>query len=220
MNNKEAKQIVNKIFTSIRTATSNEQIDELISGELEKNKMDKTAYPYLDFSITPSEIQELVNLGILNSEGNLSPSFSKRNDLNSVTKLLYSVLWKNGDLKKIKHIVQGIQQSNKQTSLKDDGLVFYQFGKFLTKTGQPIIDQHVLRAFAIYRSKDDDEIKLLRKKGAVNKGDRAFIEEYKNWLKSGELTAELRSKHQYSYHIDQLLFALGKTIKTSKKSER
>ncbi len=220
MNHEEAKQIVDKIFNSIRTAISNEQIDSLISGELDENKMDSQAYPYLHFSITPSEIQELLNSGLLSSDGNLTPNLSKRDDLNSLTKLLYSVLWKNGDLKKIKHIVQGVQQTGELTSNKEDGLVFYQFGKFLTKSGQPIIDQHVLRAFAVYRATDLKEVEQLRWKGIINKNDRTLIEDYKNWLKSDELTAELRNNHEYSYHIDQLLFALGKTIKLTRKKTR
>ncbi|MEQ9466455.1 MAG: hypothetical protein RLN88_03535 [Ekhidna sp.] len=218
MNHEQAKETVDEIFNSIRTATSNEHIDELISGELYKNKMDSEAYPYLHFSLTPSEIQELINSRLINSDGNITPNISERDDLNPLTKLLYSVLWKNGDLKKIKHIVQGIQQIDEPTSDKEDGLVFYQFGKFLTKTGQPIIDQHVLRAFAIYRTTDLHEVEQLRWKGTLNKKDRPLIEDYKNWLKSNELTAELRSEHEYSYHIDQLLFALGKTIKTSKRT--
>ena len=220
MNHEEAKSTVNRIFNSIKSATSNEHIDGLIAGELDKNKMDSEAYPYLHFSLTSSEIQELFNSGLLNSDGNLTSNLSKRDDLNPLIKLLYSVLWKNGDLKKIRHIVEGVQQTDERTSNKEDGLVFYQFGKFLTKTGQPIIDQHVLRAFAVYRATDPQEIERLRWKRTLDKNDRPLIEDYKNWLKSDELTAELRNNHEYSYHIDQLLFALGKTIKLTRKKTR
>ncbi len=220
MNHELAKLTVDEIFNLIKTATTNSQIDELISGQLDENKMDSEAYPYLHFSLTPNEIQQLFNSGLLNSDGNLANSISQRDDLNPLTKLLYAVLWKNGDLKKIKHIVQGVQRTDELTSNKENGLVFYQFGKFLTKTGQPIIDQHVLRAFAVYKSTEVEEVRQLRKKGTLNKNDRPLIEEYKIWLKSDELTAELRSNHEYSYHIDQLLFALGKTIKVTRKNER
>ncbi|MBC6399585.1 MAG: hypothetical protein GDA37_00935 [Ekhidna sp.] len=114
MNHEKAKLTVDRTFKSIQTATSNKQIDSLISGELNKNKMDTQVYPYLHFSISSPEIQELFNSGLLNSDGNLASNISQRDDLNPLTKLLYSVLWKNGDLKKIKHIVQGIQQTNKK----------------------------------------------------------------------------------------------------------
>ena len=129
---------------------------------------------------------------------------------------MYSVLWKNRDLKKIKHIVQGILKHDEVVCSKEDGLVFYQFGKFLTKTGQPIIDQHVLRAFRIYQTKDLKEVARWRKKDTLNKTDRSLIDDYKDWLKSDEITKDLRNQQDYSYHIDQLLFALGKTIKLVK----
>lgn len=218
MNHEQAKLKVDEVFASIRTSSSNKQIDDLIAGELATNKMDAEAYPYLHFSLTASEVEELFNSGILNSEGNLSSDFSERLDLDPLNKLLYSVLWKNGDLKKIKHIVQGVQQTNELKTTKEDGLVFYQFGKFLTKSGQPIIDQHVLRAFAVYKATEPQQVQQLRNKGTINKKDLPLIEEYKNWLRSNELTAELRNQNEYSYHIDQLLFALGKAIKLTKKT--
>jgi hypothetical protein len=52
--------------------------------------------------------------------------------------------WKNNDLKKLKHIIEGIKDENEY---KKTGIVFYQFGKHLRNIGEPIIDQHVLRAF-------------------------------------------------------------------------
>ena len=76
-------------------------------------------------------------------------------------KLLYSIIWKNGDLLKVKHIIQGILESeienvdnnDKEFVEKQDSLVFYQFGKYLTKkNNEPIIDQHVVRAFAVSRN--------------------------------------------------------------------
>ena len=86
----------------------------------------------------------------------------------------------------------------------------------MTKTGQPIIDQHVLRAFRIYQTKDLKEVARWRKKDTLNKTDRSLIDDYKDWLKSDEITKDLRNQQDYSYHIDQLLFALGKTIKLVK----
>lgn len=216
MTTKQYKDLTNRIFESIEAATTIHEIDALISGELVKNKMDYRSYPYLHFSLTAEEIKSLTDKGILDQEGNLPQDFSKRDDLDPLIRLLYSVLWKNGDLKKIKHIVEGVKNSEEEETKKEDGLVFYQFGKFLTKTGQPIIDQHVLRAFAIYKDKDENEVERLRRKDSVNKSDRKLIQEYKDWLRS-DIKPELRDEKDYTYHIDQVLFALGKTIKLGKK---
>jgi hypothetical protein len=42
-----------------------------------------------------------------------------------------------------------------------------------------------------------------------------IIRQYIAWLSSDELTNELKNEPDYSYHIDKLLFATGKTIKNS-----
>ena len=98
---------------------------------------------------------------------------------------------------------------------KEDALVFYQFGKYLTKVpGEPIIDQHILRAFAIYTSTDMLNIKNFRKMKSVGKKQISLIIAYKAWLTSNEITEDLKKEADYSYHIDKLLFAAGKTVKS------
>ena len=72
-----------------------------------------------------------------------------RSDANPLEKLLYAIVWKNGDLLKLRHVIHGIVDSDVGRKGKN-GVVFYQFGKHLSKLGKPIIDQHVLRAFAVY----------------------------------------------------------------------
>ena len=211
MKNKEAKNMVDHIFEEIEKATSIEETEKLICDRHKIHKIiekSKTLYPRIDFSLTPKEIQELTKSRFLDEEGNLFDDTSKYKCLCPLTKLLYSIVWKNGDLKKIKHVVQGIKKSDE----KKDGLVFYNFGKFLTKTGHPIIDQHVLRAFAIFKTKENDceKIEKLRKKDKFN--DPSLIECYKKWIQS----LKLDNSNKNLYHIDKLLFALGKTIKKGK----
>jgi hypothetical protein len=81
--------------------------------------------------------------------------FGKINDLPPLTKLLYAVLWKNGDLAKVKHVVKGILDKRDES---DNSIIFYQFGRHLSeKKSEPIVDQHVLRAFGIlslWKTKD------------------------------------------------------------------
>lgn len=121
--------------------------------------------------------------------------------------------------KKIKHIIQGIKDVDKSDSNKNDGLVFYQFGKYLTKKeGQPIIDQHVLRAYKVYQtdSNNDNEISNSRLLATIGKWEINLINDYKNWLKSNEISIELKNEKDCAYHIDKILFAVGKKIKLKK----
>lgn len=115
-------------------------------------------------------------------------------------------------MKKVKHIIEGIVSG--QQDDKESGLVFYQFGKYLSRSpGEPIIDQHVLRAFGVYKAEADRE-KIDRSKGLtlITKKEKALIEEYKLWLRT-DLTKELRANDDYAYHVDKVLFAVGKSIK-------
>ena len=176
-----------------------------------KYRMNDEFYPEIKFKITKAEIEKLKGENVI-TEKNLLSDFSSTDTL---TKLLYSVSWKNGDLKKITHIIEGIISG--QEDDKENGLVFYQFGKYLTKKpGEPIIDQHVLRAFGIFRANgDEDKIERLRRLSLITKKEKELIEQYKLWLRN-DLTKELRDNEQYSYHVDKVLFALGKSVKTQR----
>ena len=178
--------------------------------------MNIDGYPKIEFDIKPNEIQSLIDNKILDSELNFTTDItSKLSD--PFAKILYATAWKNGDLKKIKHIIKGILDSENNSNDQDNALVFYQFGKYLTKIpGQPIIDQHVIRAYAIYCSTDSENVEILRKLETIDKTHKLIIKEYINWLTSDNLTIELKKEKDYTYHIDKLLFATGKTIKFRK----
>jgi len=178
--------------------------------------MNIDGYPKIEFDIKPIEIETLINNGILDSELKFTTDItSKLSD--PLAKILYATAWKNGDLKKVKHIIKGILDSENNDNDQDDALVFYQFGKYLTKkSGQPIIDQHVIRAYAIYCSTDNENVEKFRKLETLDKTHKTIINKYIQWLTSDNLTKELRSEKDYSYYIDKLLFATGKTIKFRK----
>ena len=55
--------------------------------------------------------------------------------------------------------------------------MFYQFGKYLTKKpGEPIIDQHVLRAFGIFKADGDkDRIKKLKRLSLITKKEKRLM---------------------------------------------
>src|SRR5690606_17466080 len=122
----------------------------------------------------------------------------------------YSVLWKNGDLRKLNHIIQGISEGDEETE-KVDGPVFYQFGKFLANKSEPVIDQHVIRAFAVYRPIYNESVDELRKIDVINKKHLNYTINYKDWF--SKLPNQVKQIPEASYYIDKLLFAAGKSIK-------
>lgn len=216
MTDQDAIKLTNNTFDLIRQSRTILEVEN-IADRLkipDKNRMKVDDYPKIEFKITGEEIKTLLAQNFIDKNLNFSSTItSKLTD--PLTKLLYAIAWKNGDLKKIKHIIKGVTDSENKDSEQDDALVFYQFGKYLTKiSGQPIIDQHVIRAFAVYNETDNSQIKDLRKIETLNKKHKVIINDYKKWLTSDNLTTELRSEIDYSYHIDKLLFATGKTIKS------
>jgi hypothetical protein len=218
MTPEEAKKFTDEIFTLIKkakTITDIEAIPDKLKIPL-KNRMDIVSYPEIKYSITQEEIQSLIVYQTIDENLNFLLDISEKL-VDPLTKLIYATDWKNGDLKKIKHIIKGVKEAKSEKSDQNDGLVFYQFGKYLTKMeGQPIIDQHVIRAFAVYKCSENFLVEKLQKLETLNKNHKPQINDYINWLRSNELTDEIKSQKEYSYHIDKLLFATGKTIKFRK----
>ena len=216
MTNEEAKEFTNNVFKKITESKTIEDIDNVFENLKipEKNRMKSDTYPQLKFKIDKDDIDTLIKKELIDEN-----TFAFKNDITEklndpLAKLLFSTVWKRGDLKKVKHIIKGVTESNNNTIEQDDALVFYQFGRYLTKDdGQPIIDQHVIRAFIVYKSEDTNKLEMLRKFETIKKSDKDVITEYKNWLKGDLLSENLKKNPDYTYHIDKLLFATGKTIK-------
>lgn len=207
MTNEKALNFIEEFFERIQQAKCISEI-EIIYNDPQiplKNKMDDATYPKIEFSITQEDIQTLIDQGVLNGR---DLSFEKNISLkltDPLSKLLYATAWKNGDLKKISHIIKGIINVEEEDDRQEKALVFYQFGKYVTKrSGQPIIDQHVIRAFAIYQHKGEN-IDKWRKLYLLNKKHKEIINAYKKWLISDSLTQELKREKDYTYYIDQLL---------------
>jgi hypothetical protein len=205
-------EIIQYTFEKLSKATSINDVNNILK-DLEvdkKHQMDDEMYPPINFRITKNEIKELIKKGLLTEEYFVKDVSNQ----NVLTKLLYSVAWKNGDIKKIRHIIEGIMSED--DSEKESALVFYQFGKYLTKRpGEPIIDQHVLRAFGIHKAlnnQDEHEIQRLTTLSVMTKKEKELIDDYKNWLKN-DLKDELRKHDDYAYYVDKVLFAVGKKIK-------
>ena len=211
MTTEKAIKLVTDVFEAINKS---ETIDDIKAIAKNLNIPSKNNYPEIKFRITHQEIKDLIESGILPEEYDLSDKITNSSD--TLTKLLYSLVWKNGDLKKLKHIIKGIVDSDKIDDTKEDPLVFRYFGAYLTKTkGHPIIDQHVIRAFAVYTTTDKEKINSFLKLQTINK-HKDIIDLYIKWLDSTELKKELKSNIDYSYYLDKLLFDTGKYIKPKK----
>ena len=196
---------------SARTIQEVQAIPDLVEIPAQY-RMDDKVYPAIPFTLSGEEIQHLKQHNVIGDDGSIRISATA----DPLTRLLYAVLWKNGDLRKIRHIIDGIIGHQQQPG--GNGLVFHQFGRFLTgEPNEPIIDQHVLRAFAIYQSGGDPVLEEnWRKKNTIGKNDIQLIHDYKTWLQIG-LTAQLRAVDGYTYHVDKVLFAVGKCIKNQNR---
>ncbi len=142
------------------------------------------------------------------------------NNLSTVTeKILYAVLWKNGDLLKVAHVINGL---NLERSTSPTAITFHQFGQFLAAPDEnPIIDQHVIRAFRAVQEKDSlDMVTLMKiaKSGplhATRNGD--IIKDYINWVKEKHAGSMDCTPAELFYAIDDIMFAFGRWIKSFSK---
>jgi hypothetical protein len=209
---------VAKLFKSIENAKSFnvlidiENSDQFTDKERKSNFPDKR-YPHLKFSITPDDIDNLKSAKFLEEDGSLSLNCANDKILKTpLEKLLFSVLWKNGDLGKEKHITDGIISNRDNGKVKsEEGLVFYYFGKYLKQKTNPIIDQHVIRAFMLYEIGNERNCEEILRKKTVSAKDKPICLKYINW--QNQLLLKKDDPEMFSYHLDRLLFGLGKSIK-------
>ena len=182
-------------------------------------KIDDTKYPRLNIQITKEDIDNLFTQRKISVTGNRDSLTDKSNflsinqkDLDPLAKLLYSIIWKQGDLQKLKHIIDGIQDVDNIKEDKDVALVFYYFGNHLASEGKyPIIDQYVIRAFNAFKlSNSPVELDVIRKKAEIVKEDR---NEYLEWI---NLNFKDRNS-EFMYFLDKVLFVIGKKIKPKRK---
>src|SRR4051812_16021883 len=97
-------QHVKTAFEKLMNAKTIPDVENVLSAIHEKFWMKDGTYHKIEFKITKEEIQELKKLNAISEKNHLvAPKGS-----NALIKLLYAVLWKRGDLKKVKHVIEGI----------------------------------------------------------------------------------------------------------------
>ncbi len=220
-NIQEKRNWVLKIFENLKNVkTINELRNLEINSEIEeKDRMKTDNLHKIQFSISPDEINNLIQDGMINLDFSFNQDISRcLND--TITKLLFAIAWKNGDLNKIKHIVNGIYNSKKDINTDfGSSIVFQQFGRFIAnQNDNPIIDQHVIRAYLAFKAQNVEEFIKAQKLKAVTNKHLEIVIEYINWLKSGFFEIELKNNPEFNYYVDKLLYGVGKTIKIKSKS--
>jgi len=199
------KALLNK--TDIRLSQLqkvNAEIKELIPN---KYSFDEQKYPRLGFTLSYNDI-----LPFLKKENTIVTAFDFEQSTqdNPFAKLLYATLWKNGDIIKIKHIVNGIQDVSDEEGIRhgsaNNGWVFYQFGRHLADPKEPIVDQHTIRSYKILIQ--DVNFENIYKSTYVSRDN---LVAYCKWIKSIEFSNSEKTECQHL--LDKMLFTIGKAAK-------
>ena len=140
------------------------------------------------------------------------------NPVTPLEKLFYATLWKNGDLSKISHIINGIKDESNISAT----VTFYHFGKFLAEPEEnPIIDQHVIRAYKLVTTKDqidDVVLKVIGKSGLLSPKDSDTCNNYIAWVKHQHVTCPHENRIRLFEVVDDVMFAFGRMIRYTLKT--
>lgn len=225
-NDRDAKAFIIELFAFINSSKTIQDLElipkKINHGHTLQKKMPGENFPRLRLKITDEDIKTLKEIGAISENKKLTLNLA--NDgledgkkMSALEKLLYSMLWKNGDLGKEHHLISGILGGS---HYKKFGTVFYEFGGYLAGKHSYILDQHTLRCFAV-RAASDNEISTARNLDQIDGTDAKCLElikSYREFYKDIILNV-LCDQTDYLYMVDRLLFAAGKLVKT-KKAEK
>jgi hypothetical protein len=208
---------VETTFTEILNAPDVSALKEMLTNHPTLNhwRIDRSKYPELQLELTVEDIGSLM-ADKLDEDLRLHADLSDRLET-PLEKLLYALVWKNGDLQKVAHIVKGAADVRPTSLTNGPGQVFRQFGRHLADRSESIVDQHVLRAFELYEqlnAPNSAKVKAIRKKTNWDK-DVACIERYKLWLNE-HFNERQDSESGFVGNIDMVLFALGRSVKITR----
>ena len=186
-----------EIFQELEQCTSPQCVRDIMQKYLMVSEFEEfeKKYPKIEFAISEDELK---HIGFDKDENLRLSDFKITSPLE---KLFYAVLWKNGDLPKLKHVVKGIIGIEPE----NERIVFHQFGKHLGNADEPIIDQHVLRAVREYIQLEKET-------------DSEILNEYKKWR--NKIPVNAKDQAEVFYLIDKVLFLLGKNLKRTKAKQK
>ena len=229
LDNQTSKQLIVDLMQCIRTSSHSVELIERVKtidiwGEEILQRMPGEKFPRLRLELTPEDMNELKKSEVLTDDLCVTTELAKGvlpngQPMTALEKLLYSVLWKNGDLGKEHHIVEGVYGNEQK---KRTGKVFYEFGGYLSGRNSFILDQHTLRCFAVRMSSTGHEISRARQLETVDRSD----EQQQRWIGRYMAYYDALEKRfgdaasDYIYEVDRLFFGAGKLIKLGKTGSR
>lgn len=192
---------IQKIINAINDAKKEDDwstiLNELLPSKYQK---DEQKYPAIHKLFNEEDLKKI-------------PNTIEMDKLATPTeKILFALLWKNGDLLKIPHLIAGLKDEDNPSKT---AMTFHQLGRFLRSRGEtPIVDQHVIRAYKAIKHDNLDEAALseITKSGLLNpNNDANWVKEYTTWItEKGNGSVEL------FYEIDNVMFAFGRMLKGGK----
>ncbi|WP_378184700.1 hypothetical protein ACE939_08150 [Aquimarina sp. W85] len=194
------------LILKIENAKTLEELQSIYANtEFGKYKFDKNKYPNFDFTISKEEIRSLEDVNAIGKEGQLLHEyFRDGKKLTTIEKLLYSYIWKRGELNRFPSMISGIKGDD---YMRNTGQVLNQFGKYLSNDNfnEPIVDQHVIRAFRVCIEDNESSTS-----GTVN---YRIIQDYRHWLLNLVNKKNLKNKKLAIAIIDKIMFSIGKSLK-------
>lgn len=199
----------NDIISKINHAQGIEQWEALLGALPDKFIKEKERYPSISNLFKDIDLNEIPD------------TIEQINIKTPTEKLLYAALWKNGDFLKISHIINGLK-GKEDTQVT--AMTFHHFGKFLANPEEnPIIDQHVIRAYvavAFEDPLDDNSLQKISKRGLLNsKIDTETAKAYINWVKAQHAKSPDDNRIELFNAIDDVMFAFGRMLKGNVKNE-
>jgi len=229
LDNRTSKKLIVELMQCIRTSSHPVELIERVRtidfwGAEILQRMPGEKFPRLRLQLTPEEINALKKSKVLTDGFCVTRELANGvlpngQPMTALEKLLYSVLWKNGDLGKEHHIVQGVYGNEQK---KKTGKVFYEFGGYLSGRNSFILDQHTLRCFAVRMSHTGDALSRARQLETIDRSDT----QQQRWLGRYMVYYDALKKRfgdaasDYIYEVDRLLFGAGKLIKLGKTGSR
>jgi len=184
-------EFLNDVFSKIEALN----LDDIY---LELPEFDFDKYPRIKFNFLKEDIESLSKLE--DYQTHVSTALEK---------LFYSYLWKIGKIPSIHSLRDGLNGKD----FGNTGLVMNQFGKHLADSKIPIIDQHVLRAFKMFK---DQNVEKHSNSGSLTGKDKNFILKYNKWISEIlDKVEKPEDREEVMYKIDKILFRLGKGLKKS-----
>lgn len=218
-----ARNLIEQLMSVVKHACdANELIERVRAiswGDEILKRRPGEKFPRIRLRLEPHEMDALKQSGVIEDDLCLTSKLANGvlpngQPMTTLEKLLYSVLWKNGDLGKEHHIVAGVLE---QDVHQKTGTVFYEFGGYLSGRNNFIIDQHTLRCFAVACEKGE-AVTQARRLELIDRNHQ----KHAAWIKSYVAFYEEIQKGKnmpvsdYLYEVDRLLFGAGKLIKLQK----